>query len=321
MTQKPTPFLSLRKPVCPPELLQLARMRPKPRVIIARAGGNLPMQAAKEATEAGIMLPMFTGERDDILRAADTLEWDIADYPLLETKGEEEAGLIAASACGAGDADVLMKGQIPSDLFLKTALNRSAGLRSGNRLVHIFHITHPDGGKPLLVSDAAVNVSPDIQTRRACTTAVIDLLAALGNNNPKIAFLSASEKPLPSMPSAVEARELQIWAQQQFEHVAFSGPLALDLILSRESAAIKGLHNDPVAGDADAIIVPDIVSGNAVFKSLVYLSGGCAGGLITGARVPLLLTSRSDPPAARLASIALAGIARAALAEKQARDD
>ena len=305
----PSPFLTSLTPVCPPELLARAAGHPAPRVAIARAGAPLPMQAAYEATNAGIMRPVFVGERADIEREAAVLGWDISPFSLIETEGEEAAGRAAAALCGSGEADVLMKGQLHTDVFMKSALARDAGLRTGQRLVHIFHVTHPDGGKPLLISDAAVNVAPDMKTRETALVAVVDLLHKLGNPRPRVAILSATESPIPSVPSAIEGRALADWARENVADADVSGPLALDLILSPEAARIKGLSDDPVAGNADAVIVPDIVSGNALFKSLVYLSGGCAAGLVLGAKVPLLLTSRADPPAARLASVALAAIA------------
>jgi phosphate acetyltransferase len=175
-------------------------------------------------------------------------------------------------------------------------------------LVHVFHITHPDGGKPLIISDAAVNVTPDMDTRKAAITNCVALLRKLGVAEPKVAMLSATESVLPAVPSSVEARELRDWARAEIPNAHFSGPLALDLILSPESVAIKGMGDDPVAGNADAIIAPDIVSGNALFKSLVYLSGGCAAGVVMGAKVPILLTSRADPAVARIASVALAAV-------------
>ena len=307
----PSPFLSAAQPVCPPDLLRKAQACVAPRVAIARAGADMPMQAAKEATDLGIMTPVFTGEPDDIRRIADRLNWDISSYPLIAATGETAAGLAAARACGAGEADILMKGQLHSDTFLKTAIARQSNLRTHARLVHIFHITHPDGGKPLLICDGAVNVAPDVENRKAATREVVKLLHKLGNARPKIAFLSATESVIPSVPSSVQARELADWARANIAAADFSGPLALDLILSVAAAQIKGLTGDPVAGHADAVIVPDIVSGNVLFKALVYLAGGCAAGIISGAKVPLLLTSRADPPAARLASIALAVVASA----------
>jgi phosphate acetyltransferase len=309
MTEASSPFLSPDAPVCPPELLARAQAFPKLRVAIANAGAELPMWAAYEATQKGLITPLFTGDRGVINDIAARLDWDIAGCKILDADSEEKAGLAAAIACGRGDADILMKGDIHSDTFLKTALTRDANLRTGNRLVHFFHISPPNGGRAIVISDGAVNVTPDIKTRQTATLEMTQLLQKLGIARPKIAFLSATESPVPSVPSSLEARELRDWASANIKGADFSGPLALDLILSQQSARLKELENDPVAGHADGVIVPDIVSGNVLFKSLVYLAGGCAAGLITGARVPLLLTSRADPPAARLASIALAVIA------------
>lgn len=308
MTDDPSPFLSGAVPVCPPALLAQAQAAGAPRVAIARAGAPLPMRAAFQATQAGIMRPVFTGEPDAIHAEAKVLGWDISGFPLIPATGEDDSARAAAMACGQGDADVLMKGQLHTDTFMRAALARDVGLRTGARLVHIFHISHPKGGRPLLISDAAVNVAPDITTRRDAVSAVVTLLNRLGNAAPRIAFLSATESVLAAVPSSGEGAELAEWARVAHPGASFSGPLALDLILSPESVATKGLSGDPVAGRADAVIVPDIVSGNTLFKSLVYLSGGCAAGIVMGAKVPILLTSRADPPAARLASAALAAI-------------
>jgi phosphate acetyltransferase len=301
-------FLTKQKAVLPSGLLILAQSIKTSRVAIARAGAELPMQAAYDATTAGIMEPIFIGEADTIKAEANKLGWDISAFEIIETVGEEAAGHAAALACGEGRADVLMKGHLHTDIFMKSALSRNNGLRTGGRLVHVFHITHPDGGKPLLVSDAAVNVTPDMDTRKAAITNCVTLLRKLGADQPKVAILSATESVLPAVPSSVEARELRDWARNEIPNAYFSGPLALDLILSPESVAIKGMGDDPVAGNADAIIVPDIVSGNTLFKSLVYLTGGCAAGVVMGAKVPILLTSRADPAVARIASVALAAV-------------
>ncbi len=301
-------FLTRREPVLPDALLQLAKKADTPRVAIARAGATLPMQAAHEATKAGVMLPLFTGEATMIKAAAAALDWDISAYEIINTDGEEAAGHAAALACGEGRADVLMKGHLHTDTFMKSALSRDNGLRTGARLVHVFYLTHPAGGKPLLISDAAVNVSPDIETRKAAITYCVEILRKLGTDQPKIAMLSATESVLPAVPSSGEARDLRDWARAEIPNAYFSGPLALDLILSPESVAIKGMDDDPVAGNADAVIVPDIVSGNTLFKSLVYLASGCAAGVVMGAKVPILLTSRADAAVARMASVALAAV-------------
>ena len=303
-----SPFLSDREAQAPQDLIARALPFAAPRVAIARAGAPLPMKAAQEATRAGILIPVFVGEADVVHAEAATLDWDISGYALHDTSGEEEAGKTAAALCGAGDADVLMKGQLHTDVFMKSAVSRDAGLRTGSRFVHIFHISHPDGGKPILISDAAVNVNPDLITRQSAIVEVKKLLSKLGNQRPKIAILSATESAIPSVPSSMEGQALAAWTRENVADVDVSGPLALDLIISPKAVATKKLTDDPVAGQADAIIVPDIVSGNALFKAFVYLTGGCAAGVVTGAKVPILLTSRADPPAARIASAALAAI-------------
>ena len=308
----PPTFLSDAVAVPPAHIIEMAQKAPSPRVAIARAGAPLPMLAAKEATEANMMVPVFTGERHMIEDEAAKLDWDISGFEIIEAEGEAASGMAAALACGEGRADVLMKGQLHTDAFMKAAVSRDAGLRTGRRFVHIFHITTPDGTGSITISDAAVNVDPNLDTRKDATGEVVKLLHTLGNPRPKVAFLSATESAIPSVPSSMEADELCTWAKANIEGADFSGPLAFDLIMSPKSVAAKKLTDDPVAGKADAIIVPDIVSGNGLFKSFVYLAGGCAGGIVMGAKVPILLTSRADPAAARLSSIALGAIMAAA---------
>ena len=301
-------FLSDALAQPPASLISLAQKAPSPRVAIARAGAPLPMKAAKEATEANMMVPLFTGERHMIEDEAAKLDWDISEFEIIDADGEVESGMAAAKACGDGRADVLMKGQLHTDAFMRAAVARDNGLRTGKRFVHIFHITTADGTGSITISDAAVNVSPNLDTRKDATGEVVSLLHKLGNARPKVAFLSATESPIESVPSSMEGRELRDWAQANIDGADFSGPLAFDLIMAPKAVAAKKITGDPVAGQADAIIVPDIVSGNALFKSFVYLGGGCAGGIVMGAKVPILLTSRADPAAARLSSVALGAI-------------
>lgn len=303
-----SPFVCDRPPVCPKNLLTLAQSTAAPRIVIAQAGAALPMAAAKQAVEAGIMQPIFVGKTDLIKTEAATLAWDISGFEVVATQGEAEAAQKAAAICGAGDGDILMKGHLHTDVFMKSVLNRSNGLRTDNRLVHLFHMTVQGSDTPLVLSDCAVNVSPDMATKHAALRYCVEMLQMVGVVRPKVAILSATETAIPSVPSSVEAAELAAWGTSAIPEADISGPLALDLILSSESVKIKGLHDNPVAGNAHGVIVPDIVSGNVLFKSLVYLSGACAAGIVMGARVPVLLTSRADPPAARLASVALAAI-------------
>ncbi len=306
-----SPFLSPSRPTCPPDLLATAQSWRTPLVAIAAAQSGPAMQAAQQATGLGLMRPVFVGDQREIHRLAAAQNWDISAYPVIEAKDDATAARLAARACAQGSADILMKGGLNSDLFLKNALRRDSGLITRTRPVHIFHITAPGGGRPLLISDCALNVSPTMRTRKIATRKIVSLLHKLGNPRPRIAMLSATETPISAIPSSIEARELRDWARETIDNAEFSGPLALDLILSRTAALIKGVAAGEAHGPFDGVIVPDIVSGNVLFKALVYLAGGCAAGLITGARVPLILTSRADPPAARLASIALATISGA----------
>ncbi|MEM9329808.1 MAG: phosphate acyltransferase [Pseudomonadota bacterium] len=304
------PFLSKHEPVCPNHLLLLAKKNPPARTAIVRAGATLPMQAAKEACLQGIMEPVFIGEKSEIEGEAEKLQWDISGFDIIETEGEQQAATEAALLGNQGNVDVIMKGNLHTDTFMGALIKKDTGIRTTNRLVHVFYITDPIEQKALVVSDAAVNVTPDLKTRQAAIAAVDELSRKCGIKRPKIAILSATESAIPSVPSSMEAKELSDWAAENISTSDVYGPLAMDLILSEASAKTKGLENNLVAGRADAIIVPDIVSGNAIFKSLVYLCGGCAAGIVLGGKIPVLLTSRADPPAARLASAALASIMR-----------
>lgn len=304
------PFLSNHEAVCPDNLLKLAREHSPARTAIVRAGSALPMQAAKAAVDEGIMEPVFVGEKDEIEREAEALSWDISGFEIVATTGEKEAADAGALLGNRREVDVIMKGNLHTDAFMGALIRKDTGIRTSNRLVHVFYITDPVEQRPMIVSDAAVNVTPDMKTRQSALVAVDELARRTGIKRPRIAVLSATESAIPSVPTSIQAAELAEWAGENVPTSDVRGPLALDLILSQKSAETKGLGDDPVAGKADAIIVPDLVSGNAIFKALVYLSGGCAAGIVLGGTIPVLLTSRADPAAARLASAALASIMR-----------
>ncbi len=300
------PFLARRMARCPDALVQRAATFRAKVTAIAGAGSGPALAAARAGVDSGLMDPLFIGRIDDILKEAQAIGWDLSDHRIIDAGSEEEAAAIAVGACREGAASVLMKGLVHSDILMRAVLDRNAGLRTGSRLIHVFVLFPPGGGKPLAISDAAVNVAPDLETRKSATRQTVDILRRLGVQRPRIAFLSATETPIASVPSSIEARDLCEWARAELADAEFSGPLATDLALSQEAAKIKNVHDDPVAGRADGIVVPDLLSGNALYKALVYAAGACAGGVVTGASVPILLTSRADPPEARLASLALA---------------
>jgi len=302
---------SAEKIICPPNLLSEARkIKQLPRVAIADSGNEIVMESAKKAFEEKIMIPVFVGKKSEIYLHAKNLNWNISNFNLINSNSEEDSANKAAILCGRGEAEILMKGNVHSDVFIRAVITSRNKIRTQNRLIHIFYITPPDGTEGLMISDAAVNIELNEKSKKRATVIVVDLLRKLGIKRPKIAFLSASESIIDSMPSTLTAKTLCDWSKENIKHADFSGPLALDLIFSNQAAKIKGLKDNQVSGRANGVIVPDIVSGNTLFKSLVYLGGGCAAGLVVGAKVPLILTSRADPPAARLASIALASISQ-----------
>ena len=308
-----SPFLTEPDATCPADFLALAAGGDPLPVGFVRAIGAPILETARDAVAAGLARPILFGEADQIRADAAALGWDLTGADIVDTEGEE--GAIEAAVAGVQDGSVrgLIKGQIHTDVFMGTIVRRTSGIRTDRRLVHIFAMLPPGGGKPLLISDAAVNIAPDVGTRTEAALAMADLLRRMGVDRPRIAVLSATESQLPGMPSSIEAAEIAAAAASSDPDAAFAGPLSLDLALSPESVAIKGIDPDSrdggVAGYADGLIVPDIVSGNVLFKSLAYCAGALAAGVVLGGTVPIMLTSRSDPAAARLASLALAAIA------------
>ena len=311
--QSASPFLHTAETKCPDDLIALAAQTPARPIAFVRAVGSAILETARDALAQKLAIPLLVGERDQILADAAFIGWDLDGAEIIDANGEKGAIDAAVALIQDGKAAGLIKGQLHSDVFMGGVVRRDAGIRIGNRLIHIFAMLPPRGNKPLLISDAAVNVSPDVDTRIEAATQMASLLRKMGVARPKIAVLSATESLLPAVPSSIEADQIATAARNRDQDADFAGPLSFDLALSPESVAVKGI--DPksvtgaVAGMADALVVPDIVAGNVLFKSLAYCAGGLAAGLVVGGAVPIILTSRSDPPAARLASLALAAIA------------
>jgi len=300
----PYPFLCTRAPRTPQRLLDQARGLPRPRVALVNAGAAHPLAGVREAAEAGLAEPVLIGDRTRIEAAADEIGYDIAGLRLVHAP-RAKASTRAADLARAGEVDAIMKGQVHTSTFLKGLLPAAAGLRDRDtRCGHVFHITTPDSDRPLLLTDAALNVDPDVETRQACLKLAVRLSELLGAERPRAALLAPTEDPIPSVANTMESAAIATWARDHLPDADVAGPMAMDLILSREAARIKG-YDSPVAGDADIILTPNITTGNALFKLMVLGMGCCAGGLVMGARVPILLTSRSQAAPARLASAAL----------------
>jgi phosphate acetyltransferase len=310
------PFLSPLAPQPPQGLLTLARRHPAPRVALVNAGGATALAGLREAVEAGLALPVLIGDPAKIRAAAHEIGWDITPYPLIDAPAEA-ASPAAAAMARAGEVDSIMKGQVHTSTFLKGLLPSAAGLRAPGAICgHMFHITMLGSDRPLILTDAALNTAPSVEVRQACLAHAVTLAQALGILRPKAGLLAASEDVTPGIPSTGECAMIAAWAKTALPQAVVEGPMALDLILSREAAKTKGFASE-VAGDADIIVVPEVTTGNAIFKLMVLGMAACAGGIVMGAKVPLLLTSRSQKSPDRIASAAL-GVIAAAIARGKA---
>lgn len=307
----PFPFLSEAEPQAPERLLAQARALPAMRVALVNAAADLPMQGLREAVEAGLAEPILVGDAEKIRATAARIGWDIAGVRV-EHAPRDTASALAAELAHKGEADAIMKGQIHTSSFLKSLLPRAAGLREdGVRCGHIMHITGPNSDRPLLLTDAALNVDPDLETRQACLSHAVRLARQLGIARPKAGILSATEDPIPSLQNSMDAQVIAAWARTALPEAEVAGPMALDLIFSKAAAEAKN-YVSPVAGDADIVLTPNITTGNAIFKLMTLGMGCCCAGVVLGARVPILLTSRAQGAGARIASAALGAVAAGA---------
>ena len=309
-------MLSQLTPVCPQPLLNQAQALPAMVTAVVNAGSELALESAKLAFEAGIIVPILVGNIAAIQKAAQAIDWNIDQFELIASESEEDSAANAVQCVHQGTAKLLMKGNLHTDVLIRALLNKEHGLRTGERLSHLFHMSVPDSDRVLCITDAVVNVSPDTKTQLSILRGATDVMHALGNLKPKVALLSATEVVTQAMPSSMAAKEL-LAAMSDQDHQAADvfGPLAFDGAMSPEAAKIKGITHS-VAGHADVLLVPNIETGNAIFKQLVYFNGATAAGVLMGAKVPVILTSRADPPAARLASAALAVVYAHYLSEK-----
>ena len=275
--------------------------------IFVRATSSTVLKTAREAHRLKLIEPILVGERQTIEKQAKLIGWPLKNIEILATTDEQDAISSSVNLFKSGNISGIIKGDIHTDIFMGGLVKKEAGIRVGRRLVHVFIMLPPNGGEPLLISDAAINIKPDIDTRVEAAILMAEMSRKLGCTRPKVAILSATESILPAMPSSVEANEIAGLARERDPDADFFGPLSFDLAISPRATAEKGISNQ-VAGKANALVVPDIVSGNILFKSLVWCAGGLAAGLVLGGSVPIVLTSRSDPPQARLAAIALASL-------------
>jgi len=265
------------------------------------------LDSARQAQAAGIITPVLIGSRSGIEAAAHEIDWNVSGFDVVEAEGEAAAAEAGARLASSGAVAMVMKGHVHSDTFMRPLLAKEGGIRSTGRLSHVFHMTVPDSDKSIMLTDCALNVAPNIRTRIAIVENVVGLAHKLGNAKPRVALLAASESVSEAMPVTQECEQMAAhFAASELSADVF-GPLAFDNIVSGDAAKMKGIDH-PVAGDADVVVVPTIEAGNPLFKMMVYFMSACAAGIVLGGKVPVLLTSRADPPAARLASAALGAI-------------
>lgn len=293
----------------PQSLLDRVADQPPSRAVIVGSDHELPMQAAADAARLGLIQPILVGNEHRIRTLAEQIGWDLGGAEIAGLTDEEDPVTRSIEIVQRGAGDVLAKGHVDTSRLMSGILHRESGLRTERRLTHAFYLTAPIWTHPLIISDAALNVAPDLETKRHIARNVIALAQAAGIRRPRLAILSGTEKPSDKMPSSMEARQLaeELAADSTLE-CDVAGPLAMDLAISPEAGRVKGMEG-PVIGQADAVLVPTLEAGNILYKTLVYANGATAAGLVMGARVPIVLTSRADPPSARLTSFALASLA------------
>ena len=301
-------MLQSKEAQIPNNLISLAKKTPNLSAGIICANHDSSMESAKKSVELNLINPIFIGNKQEINEKAEKIEWDINAYEIINSSNDVEAAIIGAELGRDNKIKVMIKGNLHTDVLMRTYLKKEFGLIEGKRLSHIWHMTILQDDKPLFITDGALNVAPRIDVKMHILKNVIEFANQIDIAKPRVAILSGTEDPIESMPSSVEAKELMERAKNENINAYVHGPLAFDNAISPEAAAIKNISNE-VAGKADILLVPNLETGNALSKIMVYFMGACAAGFIVGGKVPVVVTSRADSSASRIASIAASVIA------------
>ena len=301
-------MLSDKEIICPNNLLNVAHKKKGVVAGIVNAGKPLPMLSVMDAINENLIIPIFIGDKDEIQKCADNLKFDISKFEIIHEPVENNTAKIAAKLASENKIKIIVKGHIHTDILMKEVLKREYNLLGKTRLSHVWHMTLDKEDKPLIITDGALNVLPNVKTKMHILKNVINFSNRIGIEKPKVAVLSATEEVLDSVQSSLEAKEITELAKKENLNADVFGPLAFDNSISKKSAAIKGIKNT-VAGQADVLLVPSVESGNALVKMMIYFMGACAAGVVIGGKVPVVITSRSDEAPARLASMAAAVVA------------
>ena len=301
-------MLSDKEIVCPNNLLDVAHQKKGISAGIVNAGKSITMMSVMDAVNENLITPTFIGNKDEIEKCALELNFDISEFEILDEKNENKTAVIAAELASKEKIKIIVKGHIHTDVLMKEVIKKKYNLISKTRLSHIWHMTLDKEDKPLIITDGALNVSPNVKTKMHILKNVINFCNRIGNERPKVSILSATEEVLDSVQSSLDAKEITELAKKENLKADVFGPLAFDNSISKKSAEIKAIKN-VVAGNSDVLLVPNVETGNALVKIMVYFMGACAAGVVVGGKVPVVITSRSDVATARLASIAAAVVA------------
>ena len=287
-------------------LLDFCKALPPTPTAVAHPCDESSLTGAVDAAKLGLIVPILVGPRKRIEAIAKEQQLDIAAFVIVDTEHSVASAEKAVALVREGKAEALMKGSLHTDELMGAVVKRETGLRTARRISHCFVMDVPSYPETLIVTDAAVNIAPSLADKVDIVQNAIDLAHALQFKEVRVAILSAMETVNPSVPSTIEAAALCKMAdRRQITGAIIDGPLALDNAISLESAAIKKIDS-PVAGRANVLVVPDLEAGNMLAKSLSFLAGADAAGIVLGARVPIILTSRADSNTTRLASCAVA---------------
>jgi len=301
-------MLSNKEAQIPNNLLSFAQKSPNLSAGIICAHHDSSMESAKKSVELNLIEPIFIGDKNSINEKADKINWDISSYNIIHSSTDIDAATIGAELAKENKIKIMIKGNLHTDVLMRTYLKKDFGLIEGKRLSHIWHMTIEKDDKPLFITDGALNVAPRIDVKMHILKNVINFANQINIAKPRVAILSGTEDPIDSMPSSTEARELMERAQEENINAYVHGPLAFDNAVSPDAASIKNISSE-VAGKADILLVPNLETGNSLSKIMVYFMSACAAGFIVGGKVPVVVTSRADSSASRIASIAAAVIA------------
>jgi len=289
-------------------LVRAAQRLPPVTTAVVHPCDQISIEGVVEAARLGLIAPILVGPPSRIRDAAQQAERNTSSFPLEASAHSHDSAAKAVELVQQGKAEALMKGSLHTDELMGAVVARESGIRTARRISHCFVMDVPGHKDPLIITDAAVNIAPSLADKVDIVQNAIDLGHALGFREVRVAIMSAMETVNPAVPSTIEAAALCKMAERgQITGGILDGPLALDNAINEEAAAIKHIVS-PVAGRANVLVVPDLEAGNMLAKSLSFLAGAAAAGIVLGARVPIILTSRADSIITRLASCAVASL-------------